>query len=521
LCELIDAGTGLVSFVGEGLEAIASWLGAVVSDIASWVEDAVEWIIDNLSLELGASVSVPIDFGPQPEESSPWGDAFKMWSCGDKCGGSGNDIAVYCVDCGFHGDLETGGSIRVSPILGVLGGTVEINGNLKAGLNLGLDAQGGVFKDNIFKKQLLAIGLTPYQIPGVIVVGPMLKVDIDADIDVKSKGQLLAGLDLSWSNLDMYIDIMQPWKSQAAGFQPTLEKQFKVTGQLSAGGSLGIPLSATFGINLLNGLFDLSVGLQERPSVGFDANFATATCGTGVGWALNVNNDVDVVYPEGSTNLVHWDTEIDHGCASVTKKRELDSEESYAVVQRGEFPGPEPSNCISINPNPNVNLTKLRDTTGKYILLAGADGNLWLGTAAVHLMSPITNFASANDVIAGDATRLLHWYPDTMTQFGISRIRLADLDHMPLTSQAITLVPTTYSGGAKPMYVATDTLGKTYFLAWCGYPDQGAKVVLVQDPNGGLNTLRNNEEARWTVLGGIPGECNLLGLNSVPFKIVL
>lgn len=103
-----------------------------------------------------------------------------------------------------------------------------------------------------------------------------------------------------------------------------------------------------------------------------------------------------------------------------------------------------------------------------------------------------------------------------MAQMDVSRIRLSGLDKIPVGSQAMTLMPTKYDGVAKPMYLAMDTLGKTYFLAWCGFASVGAKIFLVHDPKTAVSTLMNNQDLRWTVLGGVSGECNLVALTSDP-----
>jgi hypothetical protein len=58
-----------------------------------------------------------------------------------------------------------------------------------------------------------------------------------------------------------------------------------------------------------------------------------------------------------------------------------------------------------------------------------ADGNLLASN------TPGSAFSSVNGSIIGDTDgRLLHLYSDTMQNLGVSRLRLASLDEMPLTS---------------------------------------------------------------------------------------
>jgi hypothetical protein len=513
--QIVDVGSIVVSALGDGLTAVADWLAGAAKDVAVWVEHAAEWIIDNLALNLDGTVSLPFNVGPSPEESTPFGNAFKMYP---KAGSSGSNIEAYCVQCGVHGDLDAIGTLRVSPILGIIGGSLEFTGSLSAGLNIGLDAH-GTHDGKIFQEQLgPTIPLSVFAIPDVLVLGPMLKVGIDADAHVNAAGQVLAGLNINWQNLDLYIDLIDPLNTRASGFDnPKVDKKFELDpakGQLSASASLGIPISLVFGINVLNGLFDLSAGLEDRPNVKFEAKVDQSTC-KGIDWTVTLNNDVNVVWPGGEDTILPLSIPIDSGCIQGVTKRGIDNKYSTTRPQlttRGEF---DPQYCIDTSPDPQYNYTTLQDTTSKYVLLAGQDGNLWLGNAGQTYDPRLIKFGFSKDIVVGDSGhRVLHYYPDTMTTFGVSRIRLGAIEFsLPQTSNAITLVPIKYNGGTKPIYVATDTLGNTYFLAWCGFADSGAKVFLVKDPRN-LDTLRNNHDLRWTVLGGVPGECNLVGLTS-------
>jgi hypothetical protein len=64
------------------------------------------------------------------------------------------------------------------------------------------------------------IPLSPLTIPGVVAVGPMATLRMDANLNIESKGRVLASLDLVWSNLNFCIDAIAPWNSHASRFKP-------------------------------------------------------------------------------------------------------------------------------------------------------------------------------------------------------------------------------------------------------------------------------------------------------------
>lgn len=157
-----------MSDIGDGLSTIGGWLSDGCNSFKDFAVEAGEFIWGLVTFTVEPSITLPtvFDIGPPARSNSPWGSAFQMWDCG--AGGecdSGSDIAVYCVDCGFYSRTYTTGSIRVSPVLGVLGGKVALTGGLPAGLSIGLDAN-GLYSGEVFRNRVAGFGLSPYQIPG-------------------------------------------------------------------------------------------------------------------------------------------------------------------------------------------------------------------------------------------------------------------------------------------------------------------------------------------------------------------
>lgn len=235
-------------------------------------------------------------------------------------------------------------------------------------------------------------------------------------MDVKFKGQFHAGVNISWPNLDLLIDVLDPGNSYATGFTPQFDKTFKVEGELTASAFFGFLISATFGIDIFNGLFDLFVDLKDKSSIEFGATFNNPGC-SGMKWAVTFHNDVNVVYPGGSDNFFDFSQKVDSGCIAVTK-RDLEQETGMlAKRQKDLVLNIDPNNqtvsrCRNVVPNLNLNYTSIQDTTGKYILIAGADKNLYFGNTGANYPSAVTSWGYGGDnVIMGDSTRLFHWYP--------------------------------------------------------------------------------------------------------------
>lgn len=150
--------------------------------------------------------------------------------------------------------------------------------------------------------------------------------------------------------------------------------------------------------------------------------------------------------------------------------------------------------------------------TGK--LAAADDGNLYLsGGSIAGAPLPGTKFYSEKSVAFKDEqNRMFHYYPDTMSAYGVSRLRLSKILETPLTAQLITLVPVDTPSGIA--YLAADTARNNYYLTTCTAPNWiGEKVFLVKDLKSGLGKLLSGE-VQWIVTGNNVTDCRPLVLTS-------
>lgn len=153
------------------------------------------------------------------------------------------------------------------------------------------------------------------------------------------------------------------------------------------------------------------------------------------------------------------------------------------------------------------------DTRQASSLAAAEDGNFYM-VGNTGSASPGTKFYSEDSIAFKDESeRMFHYYPNTMSTYGVSRLRAAQVLDTPLGAQLVTLVPVSTPDGVTA-YVAADTDGHNYLLAWCTAPRwQGSKVFLVSDYEKGLETLLSGD-VQWIVTGNNVTECDPLVLTS-------
>ncbi|KKK16874.1 hypothetical protein AOCH_005736, partial [Aspergillus ochraceoroseus] len=153
----------------------------------------------------------------------------------------------------------------------------------------------------------------------------------------------------------------------------------------------------------------------------------------------------------------------------------------------------------------------ITDTTDTLYLNPHVNGNLFVtlvnSTTDISALTNGTEFAADTTagIVMGDTdSRLLYYFPGTMNETGVSRIRLGAWGEIPETAQLVSLVP--FSTGSDEILVAVDTQGQYSFLFVCALENQVNKVFLVQDPTTGAATLES-ADLMYTVVGGAASDC--------------
>lgn len=300
----------------------------------SIVKQAVKIVVFIATGKYDQSLSLGLNMVPPSTmlEDSPWGDALKFYSWSPDAGGEAWEasayaldqiqgtlmgleaepepgVEFYCVNCGVSGKMTAVGSIEATPLSGVKSAQIGVHGNLYAGLYLGVNAFAKY--ETKYEKELFSKGLPGWSIPGIVNLGPMLTLGIEAGITIEAEGQLLTGASLNWPSFEATLDFIDDSKSSSSGWTPNIDHKFQAAGKLSAEASLGLPVSVEFGIDLLNKKFKRTVALTDTPalaaeaelSISYDAEEGT-TIGDeegecpGIAWSISLKNEVALEFKD-------------------------------------------------------------------------------------------------------------------------------------------------------------------------------------------------------------------------------
>jgi hypothetical protein len=187
---------------------------------------------------------------------------------------------MYCVDCGIKGSFQAVGTVSASLAKGVTRCDVSLDGNLYAGVFVGVNAF-AAYEKNI-NKDLINKGLPTLSIPGIAVLGPKVTISLESHLKVQAAGQMLVGASLNWPKIHANLDLLDKSKSVQTGFTPEIVKKFDAWGDVTADASLSLPVTLFFGVDILNGKYQKGVSLVNTPAVTASAELAiAASYGTG------------------------------------------------------------------------------------------------------------------------------------------------------------------------------------------------------------------------------------------------
>ena len=185
------------------------------------------------------------------------------------------------------------------------------------------------------------------EIDFLLAVGPILTLDIDAEVNITAQGQLLVGAEYQWPNFMATMDFHNPLKSTSSGFSPITTHTFNASGDLIVATSVGVPVGIGLGIDLLNGLVSLEAAVVDRPAVELVASYSIAeySSSTSGGGAASGSYSSSTVNG-GTCNGIAWYVDLINTLqlAAGDSKYSLGQWNSPALAQ-GCLGGVPPSNC--------------------------------------------------------------------------------------------------------------------------------------------------------------------------------
>jgi hypothetical protein len=263
---------------------------AIISVAKTAVNIAVATVSSALSFLTGSfsqTLSIPINLTVPSAllYPSPWGQQFKFYeftlaktdpkyaatnaallTVGADLLGAPNPypgIQLFCVDCGVTGDISGTGSLSISATQGFYKGSISIQGNVEAGVQVGINGFASYTATEDIP--IIKTGLPGFSIPKVVTIGPSLELDIEVGIEFDAIGQVLVGTTYSWPSISATLDVIDPSQSTRSGFTPIVKKTFDVYGDVTATAHVGLPVTVAFGLDFFSGKssFLRSVELAE------------------------------------------------------------------------------------------------------------------------------------------------------------------------------------------------------------------------------------------------------------------
>jgi hypothetical protein len=164
----------------------------------------------------------------------------------------------------------------------------------------------------------------------------------------------------------------------------------------------------------------------------------------------------------------------------------------------------------------NHKLSQLVTPTGSTRLVSCANGNLYavLNDAKdSEYCFGSWDTTSDSEVVYDGVHRSLHYYSDTMSVLGVSRLRVSDAGHVPQTSVTVALLPMRSPEG-DDLYIVEDDAQNDFYPVVCDFVDGSAsKVFVVKDPVEGVRTLQRDDVV-YSITGGKVARCQLLALRA-------
>ncbi|KAF7540137.1 hypothetical protein G7054_g1538 [Neopestalotiopsis clavispora] len=526
---------------------------------------------------------------------SPWGEAILLKSFGDSskyedAKGKAGYLNIYCVDCGAKGSVKVVGRATWTPVgMTFTQGQLEMTADIKIGLKLGVDAK--IKASKTFSNDILDFGL-PGLAYGAVTIGPRISVGSSVTLAAAAEGKLLAGAEMGITDSLVLIDWVNNANSKTTGWQPYFQPVFQADGELMVSAELGLPVGLKCGVKIAT--WDKSVGITDTPSIKAVAQIAASIGLSDSGFSGGLNSSDGC---QGISTSISWRNKIDVDIFGLWDKTLFDTNDKTLKQQciklgssttsttsaataaattkasrmriRDDSNSTTTSNStivdytdrISGNDTLSYNVTDVQNsaynqTDGyEYSLLVDEDvetmvvacsnGNTYLaGINSTGLEYCTELFASYSELLVEDgAGRYLHYYNNTMSKLGVSRLRVADEDDLPAEGVVVVMMPYSVSGDeesdaataavkkrdgeeADPdttdyddySYYAVDPEYNFFYPAVCTYTDGSLpRMFLVNDTEAGVAKLKESALI-YTVTGGTVDECYTLSLVEAKYK---
>ncbi|KAK4120688.1 hypothetical protein N657DRAFT_636400 [Parathielavia appendiculata] len=440
---------------------------------------------------------------------------------------------------------------------------------------MGMDAQMKYKQE--FKSDLFNVGL-PGLSYGVVTIGPCIAVGTRVTLEAEAKDKILGGAEMGLQNVHVKIDFINPMHGANDCWDPYFKPMFKVEGELMLAAALGLPIGLKCGLQIstwdksadsfaghkrreadprlhsparslgtsgASPASDTPTPSESSDSVssgssgsGSSACWGSGSSGSGSSGAdSSESSDSSASQSSdsgpsasGSSDSSGGFSESDSSSdsASAPSSPPTGSRSNQSVVDitskikasnnpRSSTMPPNP--CPTVRTmTPTVTSTRLVGPDATMMVVSCSNGNLYpfpingSDNAACSEM-----WASHSDILVADGSqRLAHYYNNTMSAPGVSRLRVEDEADIPMGGVVVGFAPYSYDGSHEDdsyFYLAVDPHDDVFYPTASRYeePSLGARYLLGQ----GSGRRRGGAEERGravSVTGGKVTGCSPLML---------
>ncbi|KAF7366201.1 hypothetical protein MVEN_00497200 [Mycena venus] len=473
------------------------------------VIEAAKAILSEKGYTPGGEVTFDTNVSHPMDNTDEFGYAYKVFEASKEKGDASVTFGLYCVECRIYGYIKHQSRFKFSFLEGFTVAEVDVTSgriDFSAGIGIIITATYEVEAS----KTILTIPLSPLAIPGLIVIGPFVSVDVGVDLTLTVTGKILARSNIGWTQMTAKIDMLDGSRSFIGDWNKTKPVPL-VSVELSGSAELA-PYIATglkFGIDILNGKLKLDAGLQVKTSIvvtvsGAVNSAAPADC-NGLTVTLGAKFDAAVVVEGGTYSETFFPQEFAVeaystciGIANAVKVKELAPAISLPllpVVYDDQL-----YVTISVdNPKGNLHVMwfppgddKLK---GIFVLppLAGNDTDDSIIMNRVFISSKNPNHTDCNATTGTADNRVFYIHDVLMLRFGASPLYIAPKDQVPrhfgtvmaLRSEGSQKGGEAFSGGVVTNSLDVDKrLKRYYWPVVCTYDNQRLmpRLFLTSEP---------------------------------------
>ncbi|RAH46324.1 uncharacterized protein BO95DRAFT_361744 [Aspergillus brunneoviolaceus CBS 621.78] len=177
------------------------------------------------------------------------------------------DLAIDVQDVSLSTTLDLSGGME----LDVTNSTatslyLELDLALLAQLNVSAQAT-AAYSTDLWSYTYDALSVSAFEITGILSVGPSLTLGVGVEFGVTGEANITAALSTQITSGTIYLDLLHSGASTSSGWTPTQTASATLSGEVDAQLNPFADVELAVGVNVLDGLLEVSAGVEARAEV--------------------------------------------------------------------------------------------------------------------------------------------------------------------------------------------------------------------------------------------------------------